>query len=268
MIVFPNAKINIGLNIINKREDGFHNIETVFYPLTFHDSLEFLPSSHFSFDCTGNLTDCLPENNLVVKAYQLLSNNFKLPPISIHLHKNIPSGAGLGGGSSDAAWIIRALNDFFNLRINTSDLIVYASKLGSDCAFFVINEPCFASGRGDILEKIPRFENELFILLVMPGIHVSTVDAYSQIVPSKQSVDLKGILLKDIIQWKHNVFNMFETTVFRIQPEISEIKEKLYNSGALYSSMSGSGSSVFGIFNSYPTVPDDLAKYDYWVGKL
>jgi 4-diphosphocytidyl-2-C-methyl-D-erythritol kinase len=249
MVSFPNCKINIGLKVVGKRPDGFHNLETVFYPLHIKDGLEVVPSDTFSFSCSGLPIDGDAASNLCIKAWRLLQKDFReLPPMKIHLHKAIPMGAGLGGGSADAAYMLLAFNSRFDLRLNKEQLIGYASQLGSDCAFFIINTPCFAEGRGELLQPIPLDMAAYKILLVNPGIHINTAWAFQQVGSSARHSGLQEHILLPVDTWKENIVNDFEGPVFKAHPGIAAIKHGLYAQGALYASMSGSGSSVFGIF--------------------
>ncbi|HEY8690297.1 MAG TPA: 4-(cytidine 5'-diphospho)-2-C-methyl-D-erythritol kinase [Chitinophagaceae bacterium] len=248
MISFPNCKINLGLNIIRKREDGFHDLETIFLPIPFTDILEIISSDKTEFTITG-----LPVNaddNLCIKAYNLLKQDFPdLTAIKIHLHKVIPMGAGLGGGSSDAAFTLQLLNEIFKLNLKTEQLINYGLQLGSDCPFFILNKPCFATGRGEILQKINIDLTNYKILLVNPGIHIDTKWAFSKIVPRERKISVKEIVKQPIETWKEELQNDFEVPVFAEYPEIEKIKSNLYDLGAIYASLSGSGSSVYGIFS-------------------
>lgn len=248
MIGFPNAKINIGLNITQKRPDGFHNLETVFFPVGWCDALEFVVAPELHFFSSGIPIDGDPESNLVMKAYRLLQKEFSLPPLKIHLHKEIPFGAGLGGGSSDAAFMLSMLNRQFGLNLSTEKLEWYAAQLGSDCAFFIRNTPAFALGRGEILEPVRPALNGWVILIVKPTVEVSTVKAFQWVVPQIPSQSLKTLLELPVQQWKGQVVNQFESSVFQHYPEIGYLKERLYEMGAVYASMSGSGSCVFGLF--------------------
>lgn len=249
MITFPNCKINLGLNIIAKRPDGYHDIETIFYPLLVKDALEVVVAEKLRFTATGIPVPGRSEENLCVKAWQLLKNDFPLlPPASIHLHKVIPTGAGLGGGSSDAAQTLILLNEKFSLGISPEQLARYALQLGSDCAFFIYNRPCLASGRGEILQPIELDISPWSLVIVCPPLHVSTASAYANARPAPLRTSLKEIISLPITQWKDRLANDFEEPVFHEFPAIRQVKEKLYSSGALYSSLSGSGSAVFGIF--------------------
>ncbi len=251
MIVFPNCKINLGLHISGKREDGFHNLETVFYPVPFKDALELIPSTNteIEFTGTGLAVDGDAADNLCVKAYHLLKKDFpEIPAVKIHLHKAIPLGAGLGGGSADAAFMLKLLNEKFHLNLSTDQLINYALQLGSDCPFFIINNPCFATGRGEVLEQTALNLSAYKIVLINPGIHINTGWAFSNITPAPPVKSIKEIILQPINTWKAELKNDFETAVFTAHPAIKEIKETLYAQGAIYAAMSGSGSTVFGIF--------------------
>jgi len=252
LISFPNAKINIGLNITEKRSDGFHNLESIFLPVIgLHDVLEIVEikdSTHLQFSSSGIVIDGKDSDNLVLKAYQLLKSDFNLPALSVHLHKVIPTGAGLGGGSSDASFMLKMLNEMFNLNLPNENLKVYAEKLGSDCPFFIENTPQFATGKGEILEKINLFLPKSFLVIIKPQIHVPTKAAFAGIVPKKPQVNLNELITKLPYQWKEIAKNDFEQSIFAQFPEIEMIKTRLYELGAEYASMSGSGSAVFGIF--------------------
>ena len=260
MIVFPNCKINLGLQILNKREDGYHNLETIFYPVQLCDALEVVrsasqqPSSAISFQSTGLPIDIAAQNNLCIKAYELLKKDFlSLPPVQMHLHKTIPMGAGLGGGSSDAAFTLKLLNEKFKLGISQTQLIKYALQLGSDCPFFIINKPCYATGRGEILEPVDLDLSAYKFAIVNPGIHINTSWAFAQLnidgSGRPKRIDSKRIIQQPISTWKDELKNDFEEPVFKEFTEIENIKQMLYKAGAVYASMTGSGSSVFGIFN-------------------
>lgn len=252
MITFPNAKINLGLNIVEKRPDGYHNLETVFYPVPVEDALEVNilneSTQKFRLHQAGLEIAGEAENNLVVKAYKLLDERFNLPPIDIHLFKHIPSGAGLGGGSSDAAYMLKLLNEKFNLELSDENLEEYAAKLGADCAFFIRNTPTYAEGIGNIFSPISLSLKGYQIVLVKPDIFVSTREAFARIKPHRQEIPLKEVIKQPIEEWKERMVNDFEESVFPQFPAIKEIKEKLYEAGAIYAAMTGSGSSVFGLF--------------------
>ena len=269
MILFPHAKINLGLNVVSRRTDGFHNIETIFYPVDLTDNLEFViaPDNKTKFSNSGIKIDN-NKNNLCLKAYNLLKEKHDLPSLHIHLDKIIPVGAGLGGGSSDAASMIKGLNDFFKLGLSVNEMSQYSSVLGSDCPFFIYNKPLHAKGKGDILTDINLTLKGYYIYLVYPNILVSTKDAYSGVQPATPDLSLNDIIRKPVVQWKDIIKNDFEISVFKSFPVIGEIKEKLYQKGALYASMSGSGSSVYGIFDYKPEFHDFDQNYFIWDGTL
>lgn len=262
MILFPNCKINLGLNIIRKREDGYHDLETVFFPIFINDVLEIIKNNtdcsisgiksselKIEFTCTGLPIEGDHHNNLCIKAYHLLKKDFpSLPSIKMHLHKNIPMGAGLGGGSADGAFALQLLNDKFSLNLSEEQLINYALQLGSDCPFFIINQRCFAESRGEVMEKISINLSNYKFLVVHPCIHVSTGWAFSNIEPHIPSKSIKEIIKQPVATWKDELVNDFEAPVMKHFPEIKDIKEQLYNAGAAYVSMTGSGSTLFGIF--------------------
>jgi 4-diphosphocytidyl-2-C-methyl-D-erythritol kinase len=269
MIVFPNAKINIGLNILNKRSDGYHDLETLFFPIGLKDALEFVEnnSNQVNLSLSGIPMDVAVENNIVLKAYRLLASNVKLPGIDIHLHKVIPFGAGLGGGSSDAAFLLVALNDYFELRLSKEKLKHFALMLGADCSFFIENKPSLATGIGEILNNVEINLNGYYIMLIKPPFNVFTRDAYLNITPTIQEFSLIDALKKNPEEWPGIVKNDFETTVFKAYPEIEFIKQTLQNQGAVYASMSGSGSSVYGLFKSDPDLTVDSFRENYFVWK-
>lgn len=252
MIVFPNAKINIGLNVVSKRDDGYHNLETIFYPVKLADALELAESEKTELSITGISMVGEKHENLILKAYRLLKDDFNLPPVRFHLHKVIPFGAGLGGGSSDAAFTLKMLNEYFSLNLNSTKLKKYAAQIGADCPFFIDNKPAFATGIGDQLNPVDIDLSEYKMLLVKPPFSVSTPEAYKNIIPSPATFNLDEISSIPIEKWKDIIKNDFEKSVFPSYPEIEKIKKSLYKMGALYSSMSGSGSSVFGIFRHLP----------------
>jgi 4-diphosphocytidyl-2-C-methyl-D-erythritol kinase len=271
MIVYPKAKINLGLNIVLKRPDGFHNIETVFYAVPITDILEVLPTedNRVTFSSSGISIDSKPDDNLCVKAYELIDKDYKLPGVKIHLHKRIPIGAGLGGGSSDAVYTLKVLNELFELKLIESQLLDYAKKLGSDCAFFVSEKPVYAYNKGDEFESVDISLKGKYFALVYPDLHVSTPLAYSLITPSIPTQNVKKIIGKGIDFWKENLVNDFELPIAQKYPVIDEIKKSLYESGAKYAAMSGSGSSVFGIFDEEPkTVVNKFSHFKKFVGQL
>jgi 4-diphosphocytidyl-2-C-methyl-D-erythritol kinase len=269
MLLFPNAKINIGLNILSKREDGYHNIESLFYPIGLKDALEFVENHtddvHLSL--SGIPVDLEPQNNLIVKAYRLLASVVKLPGLDIHLHKAIPFGAGLGGGSSDAAFLLNALNDRFELNLSKDKLKTFALQLGADCSFFIDNRPSLASGIGEILTPAEVNLNGFYLLLVKPDFGVSTKEAYARTKPSIPAHCLSDSLKKDPLEWLGLIKNDFEFSVFQIYPQIAKIKSTLISNGAFFASMSGSGSSVFGLFISEPDLSGFNFQQDCFVWK-
>jgi 4-diphosphocytidyl-2-C-methyl-D-erythritol kinase len=261
LISFPNCKINLGLNVIKKRQDGFHDIETVFYPLQLRDVLEIIklnpsrpPGSSSKGSETKFITTGLPingaaEKNLCIKAYQRLQQDIStLPPVHIYLHKAIPIGAGLGGGSADGSFTLKLLNEKFQLKLTTEQLLDYALDLGSDCPFFILNRPCFATGRGEFLEKIELDLSAYSFMIVYPGVHINTAWAFQQLTPTLPPKTIREIILQPISTWRDQLRNDFEQAVCNQHPELSTIKLKLYQAGAIYASLSGSGSCFYGIF--------------------
>jgi 4-diphosphocytidyl-2-C-methyl-D-erythritol kinase len=271
MLSFPNAKINLGLNIIEKRLDGFHTIETVFYPIGLKDALEFVVKedhSATSLHISGIKVEGDVSSNLVIKAYNLLSKDFTIPALDIYLQKHIPLGAGLGGGSADAAFMLVMLNTFFKLGLSVSELKSYAIKLGSDCPFFIQNTPVFATGKGEDMSAVNITLEGYYIILVKPEIHSNTALAYALCTPQKPTLNLQDIINKPIETWKGIMENDFEAPIFSLHPQISAIKNELYEKGAIYASMSGSGSSVFGIFKHEIELKNYFPDCFIWQGKL
>lgn len=248
MVFFPPAKINLGLNIVRKRQDGFHDIDTVMIAVPLHDILEIVPSDTFAFSSSGIAIPGDSGENLCVKAYDLLKNDFDLPPVHIHLHKIIPIGAGLGGGSSDAAYTLLGLNELCKLNLTRQKLEEYAAQLGSDCAFFISPSPKHCTGRGEIMTDLPLTLSGKYLKLVYPHIHISTQKAYAGITPKSDSVSTLETTKLPIEQWKDSLSNDFEVPLFDKYPELSAIKQSLYDEGAVYAAMSGSGSCLFGVF--------------------
>ena len=264
MLLFPNCKINLGLNITRKREDGYHDLETIFYPVQWQDALEGIKSevksekSEVIFTSSGLPISGDTSSNLCVKAYDLLKKDFpNLPSVQLHLHKIIPMGAGLGGGSADGAYTLELLNNLCQLGLSEQQLIHYALQLGSDCPFFIVNQPCWATGRGEIMEEITLDLSAYTFVIVHPQIHMSTASAFEQITARAPDRSIKEIIQQPIETWKGALWNDFEAGVSRQYPEIAEIKDILYAEHAVYASMSGSGSAVYGIFpkNSQPNLP-------------
>jgi len=272
MITFPKAKINIGLRVTGKRHDGFHNIETIYYPVELCDALEFvIPSDQLKEDklvLTGINIGTRPEKNLVIKALQKMRENYPVPFLKIHLHKAIPPAAGLGGGSSDAACMIKAVNKCFGLLIKDKVLKSIALEVGSDCPFFIDPVPSYATGRGEVLKSVNNLLNGFRIVLVNPGIHISTRDVYINCIPAAPDKSLEKLVRLNPYEWKRLIINDFEDYVFKLYPVIGEIKKLLYDAGAVYSSLSGSGSTLYGVFDRKPDIPDKLRNYLIYEGKL
>jgi 4-diphosphocytidyl-2-C-methyl-D-erythritol kinase len=270
MLTFPNCKINLGLSIVEKRPDFYHNIETVFYPIPLFDILEVVPSKNgeTTFTSSGIVIPGGQNQNLCLKAYHLLANDYELAPVNIHLQKNIPIGAGLGGGSSDAAHTLVLLNDLFGLNLTSAQLINYASSIGADCPFFILNKPDFAYGVGNQFKDIDVRLNDYFIVIVKPSIHISTAEAYAGITLNKKANSIDVLIQQHIDSWSLVLNNDFEPSIFRKYPEIENIKKILYEKGAVYASMSGSGSSVFGLFKSEVNLKDEFLDFFYWSSVL
>ena len=265
MVSFPNSKINLGLRILEKRDDGYHNLETVFYPIGLRDVLEIIPypvyqkNNGVPFQKSGFDFDDDPSDNLCIKAYKLLKKDYpQMPNVQMHLHKGIPSGAGLGGGSSDGAYTLVMLNEMFSLGISQEKLREYALQLGSDCPFFLLNTPCYATGRGELMQPVELNLKGLKIYLVNPGIHINTGRAFLNSKPSSPDQSILDILKKPVRRWKDELVNDFENWVFNEHREVVEIKDKLYIGGALFASMSGSGSTVYGLFD-----PSQQFQFDF-----
>lgn len=270
MICFPNAKINLGLNVVSKRPDGYHNIETIFYPIPVKDALEVVASDRTSLAQTGIPVDAPPEKNLVMRALNALRARYEIPPLEIHLLKAIPFGAGLGGGSADAAFALRLVNDFCGLGIHTDELEAIASTIGADCPFFIRDTPVFATGTGNVFEPIDLSLEGYHLCLVKPDVAVSTPEAYAQVTPATPEVSLKEIARLPVSEWRGRMVNDFEKSVFPRHPAIERIKETLYDEGARYAAMSGSGSAVFGLFDE-PTRFKERSLFDgcfLWEGPL
>jgi 4-diphosphocytidyl-2-C-methyl-D-erythritol kinase len=273
MLLFPNAKINLVLSVTEKRPDGYHNLQTVFYPIGLSDILEFVadpehPGGQCSLALTGIVVEGDPANNLCCKAYHLLHNDYELPAISAHLHKIIPVGAGLGGGSSDAAFMLRGINSLFELAIADEKLEEYASRLGSDCPFFIRNHPVSAGERGNRFSDLQLSLDDYYVVLICPPVRVSTSGAYSRVKPALPEKIPEMVVRLPLKDWKDELKNDFEKSIFSLHPEIGMIKDKLYSMGALYASMSGSGSSVFGIFSGMPSVSHHFPNCFHWSGPL
>ena len=271
MLDFSNCKINLGLNIVSKRADGYHDLETIFYPIPFCDALEIIEDKNpgntandtdqgIRFSTSGLSIPGSATANLCIKAYHLIKTDFpKLPPVQMHLHKVIPMGAGLGGGSSNGAFALRLLNQKFELGIDQNQLLLYALQLGSDCPFFIVNKPCYATSRGEMLEPIGVDLSGYAIVLINPGIHVSTNEAFASVKPKKPGINCRDIISQPISNWRESLANDFEAGVFQLHPELDAIKAGLYQTGAVYAAMSGSGSTLYGIFEKPPV---NLPAYD------
>lgn len=266
MIVFPNAKINLGLRILKKRPDGFHDLESAFLPVGLTDMLEIIPVPGDDRGPSARLTlTGIPLNaaddNLCLRAFRLMRKRHGIPGVNLHLHKRIPPGTGLGGGSSDAAFTLLALNELFGLSLEVPLLMEYASLIGSDCPFFIINKPSLATGRGEHLEPLSLDLSGYALVLVLPGITVNTAMAYQMITPRPEGLPLKEVLRLVPEKWKDRLVNHFEGPVFDKYPEIGSLKQALYDSGAVYASMTGSGSAVFGLFRESPDLPPEISRY-------
>lgn len=269
MICFPNAKINLGLNIVRKRPDGYHDIETLFYPIPVKDALEIIENGENDcFHSSGIPVESNPTDNLVIKALHLLRRDYSIPSLEIHLVKGIPTGAGLGGGSSDAAYMLKLLNDFFDLGISVGELENISSSLGADCAFFIRNKPVFATGTGNIFTPVELSLKGYYLGLVKPKVSVSTPEAYSNVVPCIPDRPITEIIKEPVHRWKDLLVNDFERKVFRRYPVIGDIKNKLYDMGAIYAAMSGSGSAVFGLFTEKTSLKDMFPNSFVWEGIL
>ena len=271
MICFPNAKINLGLLITEKRNDGFHNIETIFYPVAWNEALEIIENkkSELEFNLilsglpiNGNIAD-----NLLFKAYHLIKAKVSVPYIDVYLHKTLPMGAGLGGGSADAAFFINLTNTQFNLGLSKEIKLEIAKQLGSDCAFFIENTPVLATEKGDVFQTIKIDLSHLWIVIIYPNVHSNTQEAYSLVKPQKNEKSLIDIISQPIETWKTELKNDFEESIFSKYPIVKQVKTELYKSGALYACMSGSGSAVFGLFENKPSV-NELAHFQHWIGKM
>ncbi len=267
MILFPNCKINLGLNIISKRPDGYHDLETVFYPVPLNDALEIIPATDglFEFHTSGLKIPGDEGQNLCIKAFRLLQAEYQLPEVKIHLHKVIPMGAGLGGGSSDGTFTLRLLNELFEIELSNDILRDYASRLGSDCPFFIEKQPVFASGRGYRFAPCNIDLKGYFLVIVKPDIHVATADAYAMISPEQPINQLSMVISQPIESWKDELHNDFEKPVFAKYPAIGEIRQKLYDAGAVYAAMSGSGSAVYGLFTDIPSLENLFPGCFSWI---
>lgn len=271
MILFSPAKINIGLQIIQRRGDGFHNLQSIMIPVGLFDILEIRRGKHkngtIRFNQSGIQLGSPDEINLCVSAWELFSSEAALPPVELHLHKQIPVGAGLGGGSSNATHTLIGLNQLAGLPLSDGKLKEMSAQLGSDCPFFFHNVPMMMEGRGEILNRISLPLDQSFLVLLFPGIHVSTADAYSGVKPVQPEVHLRDLISKPMDKWKGNVVNAFEYSVFKKYPDLDQLKHDLYDAGAIYASLSGSGSSLYGFFSQIPELPEKLERHVVWKGR-
>lgn len=263
MMVFPNAKINLGLHVTSRRPDGFHNLETCFYPVPVTDVLELRPARHFSLREEGKPSGCKPVDNLCYKAWHLLQQAHGIDPVEMILYKELPNGAGLGGGSADAAFTLKALNTIYQLGLDQPQLEEYAAKLGSDCAFFISNKPVMATGRGTDFSPINLSLKGRWILLIWPGFGVSTKEAYGGVKPQQPAHDLTAVLGAST-HWRDQLVNDFEAGIFQLHPRLAQLKQQLYDKGAFYAAMSGSGSTIFGLFDQKPSL-SFFQRAGYWV---
>jgi 4-diphosphocytidyl-2-C-methyl-D-erythritol kinase len=274
MLAFPNCKINLGLNITGKRPDGFHNIESIFYPVNLCDILEIIPdpakgSRGVDFTSSGISIPGNDSSNLCVRAYELLNKHFKLPAVRMHLHKIIPIGSGLGGGSADGAFTLKLLNNMFGLQQTEQQLEHFAALLGSDCPFFIKNKPAYVHGRGEFTEPVDLELENLQLIIVYPGINISTTQAFSKVVPGGvATVNLKNIIKKPVSQWKGKMINDFEAPLFDPFPGLEKIKDLLYENGAIYASMSGSGSALYGLFDESFKLKNQFEGYSVYQVKV
>lgn len=263
MLVFPNCKINLGLHVVKKRSDGYHDLETIFYPLPFYDALELIPhrpdqpegfikisleGTDIYFAGSGLEIPGTPEDNIVIRACRRILQSKTVPSFQIHLHKKIPMGAGLGGGSANGALMLQLLNEVFQLNNTTNDLLALAKEIGSDCPFFILNKPVLATGRGEKMEKINLDLSGYSLLLIYPGIHIPTASSFSAIQPAPPKESLPKLISSPVAEWKNRLTNDFEKNVFAQYPQLADLKELLYQSGAAYASMTGSGSALYGLF--------------------
>ena len=271
MLCYPNAKINIGLKVLEKRSDGYHNLETIFYPIPLYDALELVPDNSgkepYTWGNSGIEVDTASENNICIKALKLVKARYELPAVNVHLHKMIPFGAGLGGGSADGAFMLTLLNKEFKLNMSAEELYDMARQLGADCPFFLSNRPACASGIGDIIQAIEPDLSGYHLYLIKPPLHVSTPEAYNGVRPHATADSLKDLIQLPVEQWKYHIKNDFEKSVFAKYPEIGRLKMMLYDAGALYASMSGSGSAVFGIFSHKPSINAEGSNFT-WESQL
>jgi 4-diphosphocytidyl-2-C-methyl-D-erythritol kinase len=266
MIAFPNAKINAGLRIIEKLPSGYHSLKSLMIPTKFCDILEFVPSDKDEFVTSGIPVPGKKEENIVLKTLFLLRQHFQIPALKIHLHKVIPMGAGLGGGSADAAFFLKTINDFFSLGMDTDQQEAMIAKIGSDCSFFIRNKPAIISGTGDKISVYPLHIENYYLAIAYPGFAISTAEAYAGITPGKEEIPLREVIDKGIKNWDAILKNDFEESLFPRYPQLKEIKEEFYSNGAVYASMSGSGSSIYGIYEKKPEFTSRLKKFIVYDG--
>lgn len=266
MISFPNCKINLGLHITGKRTDGFHNLESVFLPVQLTDALEVKTASTTSLTIHNLKVEGDITSNLIYKAWELLNDKYAIPPVEIHLIKNIPAGGGLGGGSADGSFMLNLLNEYFQLNLEFDVLEQYAAQLGSDCPFFIRNQPALVTGRGEFITPIELQLSAYKVVLINPGIHISTAEAFKHIIPTPIDFNLKTVIeSKDFTQWRIAIKNDFETGVFKQYPQLADLKNTLYQNGALYASMTGTGSTVYGLFEKEQEITLSLDNsYKIW----
>ncbi len=269
MINFPNGKINLGLSVLRKREDGYHDIESVFYPVGLQDALEIVDASDnkFRFSLSGLTIDGEHSENLCIRAFELLRKNYGISPVHMHLHKAIPIQAGLGGGSANGAFTIKLLNRHFKLYLSGEKMKELAAQLGSDCSFFILNQPALVNGRGEKFRQISFSLDKYYVVIVKPDAGISTVLAYSKIHPEANIQSLTDIVTKPIAEWKDKLINDFEKPVFEMLPQLAAIKSKLYKKGAIYAAMSGSGSAIYGIFDHEVDLKNEFEGCFVWNGK-
>lgn len=272
MIYFSPAKINLGLQIIERREDGFHNLRSLMYPIPLCDIIEIsqLPGQDtpLQFTQSGISTESTSENNLCIRAWDLMRSEIKLPPVTMHLHKQIPVGAGLGGGSSNASTVLKALNELVDEKVSDEQLAVFAARLGSDCPFFLQEKPMMMEGRGEILSGVTLSLRNFYLLVLFPEVHISTAEAYGKVTPALPEQQLGQVIEVPFNQWKDSLKNDFEPSLFEQYPLLYELKHGLYEAGAVYASISGSGSSLYGIFEKCPALPGEIREFVIWQGVL
>jgi 4-diphosphocytidyl-2-C-methyl-D-erythritol kinase len=268
MVKFPFCKINLGLQVLSRRSDGYHDIETCFYPVQCTDILEVIPSATFQFTSSGIAVPGKEDDNICIKAWQMLRKDYTFSPVKIHLHKVIPPGAGLGGGSSDGAFTLKMLNEIFFLNISRERLLGYAASLGSDCAFFLGDGPALGTGKGEVLTSTTLTLNGKHLMIIKPEIHMATEEAYRGVTLNPDHSNLAGTLERPIYEWRKLLINDFEPPIFERHPAIAEIKKKLYSIGAIYASMSGSGASVFGLFQNQTEIPREFMSMSHFQCEL